>query len=154
MSEAKLGILPSENCSSFAQVLSYRVHVMPNERAFLFYNEDGDGQEVTVSYADLYRRAICIANQLSKNLSSGERCILLYKPGIEYIAAFFGCLYAKIIAVPVFLPNKQFQIEKLEQIITNCLPKAILGTSYYSELIDSFIRSTNQDLLCLYSDIL
>lgn len=152
MSEAQRGILPSENFSSFPQVLSYRAHIMPNEHAFLFYNEDGNGNEVPVSYADLHMRAICIANQLSKNLSPGERCILLYKPGVEYIAAFFACLYAKIIAVPVFLPNKQLQVEKLEQIITNCLPKAILGTSYYSELIDSFISSTSLDLLCLYSD--
>ena len=152
MSDVKRGILPLEKFSSFSQVLSYRAQFMPTEHAFLFYNEAGDGDEVPVSYADLHMRAICIASHLTINIAPGERCLLLYKPGIEYIAAFFACLYAKIIAVPVFLPNKHCQIEKLEQIITNCLPKAILGTLYYSELIDSLISSTNQDLLCLYSD--
>lgn len=152
MNNINRGLLPVENFSSFAQVLSYQAHRMPNEQAFTFYNEDGGGKEVPIRYADLHMRAICIAYQLSKNLNPGERCLLLYKPGVEYIAAFFACLYAKIIAVPVFMPHKQLQVEKLAQIITNCSPKAVLSMSYDAELLESFINSAHLELQCLYSD--
>lgn len=146
------GTLPSEEFSSFSNILSYRAQVMPDAQAFVFYNEEGDGKEVAVSYADLYMRVALIANRLSKNMNPGERCLLLYKPGIEYIAAFFACLYARVIAVPVFLSNKERQIEKLEQIIINCSAKAVLSMSHYGELLEYLISNTNLDLVCLYSD--
>ncbi|MBA4283772.1 MAG: hypothetical protein C0432_05715 [Candidatus Puniceispirillum sp.] len=152
MSKGMRGTLPSKEFSSFSKILSYRAQVMPDAQAFVFYNEDGDGKEVPVSYADLYMRVVLITNQLSKNINPGERCLLLYKPGIEYIAAFFACLYARVIAVPVFLSNKERQIEKLEQIITNCSPKAILSMSHYGELLEYLISNTNFGLMCLYSD--
>lgn len=152
MSKEMRGMLPLEAFSSFSKILSYRAQVMPDAQAFAFYNEDGDGKEVPVSYADLYMRVALIANRLSKNMNPGERCLLLYKPGIEYIAAFFACLYVRVIAVPVFISNKERQIEKLDQIIANCSPKAILSMSNYGELLEYLISNTNFDLRCLYSD--
>ena len=66
---------------------------------------DGENDEVAISNADMDRRARAIAASLRERVSEGERALLLYPPGLDYIAAFLGCLYARVIAVPAYPPN-------------------------------------------------
>jgi acyl-CoA synthetase (AMP-forming)/AMP-acid ligase II len=80
------------------------VSLHPDERLYTFL-VDGEAEEVHLTYRELDRQAQAIAAVLQEKGSAGERALLLYPPGLEYIAAFFGCLYAGAIAVPVYPPD-------------------------------------------------
>src|SRR5262245_11178089 len=72
----------------------------PGKRLYT-YLAVGDGEAgERLSYAELDRRARAIAARLQELGLGGERAILLYPPGLEFIAAFLGCLYAGVVAVP------------------------------------------------------
>lgn len=64
--------------------------------------ERGEEAAARLTYAGLDRRARAIAAALTGMVPPGERALLLYPPGLEVIAAFFGCLYAGVIAVPAW----------------------------------------------------
>ncbi len=147
--------LPEDEFQSFAQVLQYRARVTPTEEAFTFYNENRCKEEVSVSYANLDKRARQIALRLSQYMNAGDRCLLLFKPGVEYLAAFFACLYARVIAVPVFMPNLngiESNIDKLRGILNDCSGKIILSSQEHSDMINILLESSELEVECLFSD--
>ncbi len=46
----------------------------------------------------------------------GQRALLLYPPGLDFIAAYFGCLYAGVIAVPVYPPRKNRSMLRIQAV--------------------------------------
>lgn len=66
---------------------------------------DGETDALHLTYADLDRRARAIAVQLQELGATGARALLLYPPGLDYVAAFFGCLYAAVTPVPIYPPD-------------------------------------------------
>jgi acyl-CoA synthetase (AMP-forming)/AMP-acid ligase II/acyl carrier protein len=86
----------------------------------------------------LDRQARAIAATLQSLGWAGERALLLYPPGLDYIAAFFGCLYAGVIAVPAYPPRRNRSLERVEAIAANARPAAALTT-----------RSTGSAIRCL-----
>ena len=72
----------------------------------------------------------------------GERALLLYAQGLDFLAAFLGCLRAGVIAVPAYPPRKNRKLERLVGIVENCSPTVLLTTeeirsSLPSELTDA-----------------
>ena len=61
--------------------------------------------------------------------AGGERALLLYPPGLEFIAAFFGCLYAGVVAVPAYLPRLNRPMTRLRSIVVDAKPCAVLTSS-------------------------
>ncbi|MGH8548058.1 MAG: AMP-binding protein [Methylococcales bacterium] len=57
-----------------------------------------------------------------------KRALLLYPPGLDYIAAFFGCLYAGVVAVPAYPPIRQHLL-RLQAIIGDAAPATIMTTA-------------------------
>jgi len=94
----------SHQAATLVEILRRRAHLQPYQRAFTFLI-DGEGQEAHISYAALDRRARAIAAALGKPRSEGERALLLYPPGLDYVAGLFGCLYAGFVAVPAYPPD-------------------------------------------------
>ena len=79
------------------------------EKTVYTYLNDGESQETRLTYGELERRALAIAAHLQSHIAPGERVLLLYPPGTEFPAAFFGCLCAGMVAVPAYPPHsKQF----------------------------------------------
>ena len=63
---------------------------------------------MTLTRGELDRRARALAVRLQDlGLDRRSRALLLYPPGLEFITAFFGCLYAGVVAVPAYLPAAQ-----------------------------------------------
>jgi acyl-CoA synthetase (AMP-forming)/AMP-acid ligase II len=90
---------------NLVDVLRERARHRAHDRAFTFLT-DGEVEGDSLAYAELDARARSIAAALvSHGLIPGERALLLYPPGLEFIAAFFGCLYAGVIAVPAYPPQ-------------------------------------------------
>ena len=72
--------------------LEYWSQEKPDHLAYCFLR-DGEQDEVPITYADLHDAARAIAAQLAQYDVRGERVLLLYGPGIEFLKGFLGCLY-------------------------------------------------------------
>ena len=79
-------------------VLRERAREAPAQPAFTFL-ADGEQETLAWSYAELERRSRAVALHLHARLEPGARVVLCYPPGLEFVAAFLGCLYAGMIAV-------------------------------------------------------
>jgi acyl-CoA synthetase (AMP-forming)/AMP-acid ligase II/aryl carrier-like protein len=77
---------------------------LEGERIAFLHLEDGESRERTLTFSELDRRARSLAAFLVASGASGERALLLYPQGPEYLVGFFGCLYAGVVAVPLFPP--------------------------------------------------
>ena len=84
-------------------LLQHRAAVLADKQAFRFISAH-DGRDATITYRQLDERARGIAAELQAVAAPQSRALLLYPPGLEFIAAFFGCAYAGIVAVPVAPP--------------------------------------------------
>ncbi len=90
--------------STLVELLSHRAAQQPDRRAFTFLL-DGEMEQVHLTYHQLDRQARAIGAWLQTAGASGNRVLLLYPPGLEYIAGVFGCLYGGCIAVPAYPPD-------------------------------------------------
>ena len=91
----------------------------PQRTAYSFL-ADGEAGRTELTWEQLDRKARAIAALLQKSGATGERVLLLYPPGLEYIEAFFGCLYAGAVAVPVYPPRLNYSLLRLQAIVSDC----------------------------------
>src|SRR5204862_6253437 len=85
--------------------------------------------ELRISYRELDRRARAMASVISTRAARGDRALLLIPPSLDYVAAYFGCLYAGVIAVPAYPPNPRRPDPRIPAIAGNCEPAIALTTS-------------------------
>jgi acyl-CoA synthetase (AMP-forming)/AMP-acid ligase II len=113
---------------TFVDVLRERARRQPDRRIFTFLS-GGESEGPTLTYAELDARARAIAARLQG--ARGERALLLYPPGLEFIEAFFGCLYAGVIAVPAYPPTPPLErsMPRLLAIVHDARPRFILTTA-------------------------
>lgn len=102
-----------------------------------------DGEEETehLSFSDLDRRAQQIGALLTEHNLRGERALLLYQPNLDYIAAFLGCLYAGVIAVPAYPPRNNRNLGRLQAIIDDAQAKIALTSSELIKKITSMFST-------------
>ncbi len=105
-----------------------RAQEKPNLRAYSFL-VDGETEERTLTYSQLDLRARAIAAVLQSKGLLGGRVLLLFPPGLEYIEAFFGCLYAGAAAVPAYPPQVMLTLSRVEAIIADAGTTVGLTTS-------------------------
>src|SRR5687767_2102395 len=104
--------------SSLVDLLRRRALHQPEQRGYTFL-VDGASEEAHLTYGELDRRARGIAAQLQKLDAAGARVLLLYPPGLDYLAAFFGCLYAGAVAVPAYPPRLNRPEPRLQAIVSD-----------------------------------
>ncbi|WP_240538633.1 condensation domain-containing protein [Halomonas sp. SH5A2] len=95
--------------------------------------------EITLDYATLERRSRALASELQQRFPAGERALILLDNDEHYVVAFFACLYAGVIAVPVFPPEsaKQQHLARLFAIATDSQAVCVLTSSTIIELVAS-----------------
>src|SRR5689334_13024193 len=108
-------LTPTGEWASLVDIVSWRSQHQADRRAYTFLL-DGETQETYLSYGELDRQARAIAAQLQEWEARGERALLLYPPGLAYVAAFFGCLYAGVLAVPLYPPRSRGTDERIQRI--------------------------------------
>src|SRR5579864_3343160 len=86
-------------------------------------------EEARLTYGELDRRARALGARLQQLGLAGERALLLYPPGLEFIVAFFGCLYAGAVAVPANMPRPNRPMNRFQSIVADAAPKAVLTTT-------------------------
>ncbi|MBP1688569.1 MAG: AMP-dependent synthetase, partial [Deltaproteobacteria bacterium] len=122
---------PIVEFASLVEVLRWRALQLPEQRAYT-YLLDGEVEGGHLTYAALDRQARSIGALLQRYGATGERALLLYPTGLEFIAAFFGCLYAGVIPVPLPPPNparQQRTLPRLRAITNDAQPSLALTTS-------------------------
>lgn len=111
-------------------LLRYRADHQSEHRAYAFL-ADGEEPESSVNYGGLDRRARDVAARLQAlGITPGERVLLFYPPGLEYVAAFLGCLYAGVVAVPAYPPRLNRPISRLRAIAADSGATAALTTAH------------------------
>jgi len=135
---------PHGKFSNFAEILRYRAIHQPEKTAYI-YLADGESESVRVSYQQLDQHACAIAARLQAIGAPSRRALLLYQPGLDYIAAFFGCLYAGVTAVPAYPPHPRRPFTRLRAIAADSQAEFVLTTIALFERIES-IFSTAADL--------
>ena len=103
----------------------------PNRRAYLFL-DDGEVEGPSYTCAQLDLRARAIAAHLRDICAPGDRALLVYPPGLDYMATFLGCLYAGVVAVPVYPPDPgrlNRSLPRLKVIANNADTRIALTTS-------------------------
>ena len=80
------------------------------DRIACTYLLDGDSKEAHLTYGELDSRATAVAAALRDAGACGEPVLLLLPTGLEFVVAFFGCLYAGAIAIPYFPPLRRKQL--------------------------------------------
>ncbi|HEV8203158.1 MAG TPA: AMP-binding protein, partial [Pyrinomonadaceae bacterium] len=108
-------------------LLQYRASKTPDRTAFIFL-EEGESETARITYAELHQRARTIGAWLQFHKATGERVLLLYPSGLDYIASLFGCMYAGAIAVPAYPPRHNRTLDRLEGIIKDAQPAFALTT--------------------------
>ncbi|MEE2732357.1 MAG: AMP-binding protein [Pseudomonadota bacterium] len=93
-----------------------------------FLNSDGEMDE-QLTFRELHQSACLIGASLREQGLAGRTVLLLFLPGLDYIRAFFGCLYAGAIPVPAYPPTGTKDLQRLGKIAMDCHAGAILSNS-------------------------
>ncbi|WP_144052388.1 non-ribosomal peptide synthetase [Anabaena sp. PCC 7108] len=120
--------------STLIDILRWRAIHQPDKQAYIFL-PDGE-TEICLTYGMLEQRARAIAMQLQSICSPGERALLLYPSGLDFITAFLGCLYAGAIAVPAYPPRRNQNLTRLQSIVIDAQATIALTTQ---DLLDNDI---------------
>src|SRR5262245_52319941 len=89
---------------SMVDLLRLRVQDAASSSGYVFLT-DGEAAGPSLSFARLDERARAVGGKLQGLGLVGERAILLFPSGLDYLVALFGCLYAGVVGVPTFLPR-------------------------------------------------
>lgn len=102
--------LTTRTFANLGSVLHWHARQRPTATAFVFL-QNKNTLEQAISYAELDQAARRIADYLhSQQLKSGDRVVLLFPSGINFLCTFMGCLYAGVIAVPTYPPSRNLEV--------------------------------------------
>jgi acyl-CoA synthetase (AMP-forming)/AMP-acid ligase II len=134
--------------ATIVDLLTYRANVQSHENAYTFLI-DGETEAVSHTYRSLDIRARAIAAKLQSLNLKQERAVLLFPSGLEYLEAFFGCLYAGVIAIPAYPPRRNRSMERIESILKDSNARVILTDQYTFPGIDKFLIKGFEEIKCI-----
>jgi acyl-CoA synthetase (AMP-forming)/AMP-acid ligase II/acyl carrier protein len=113
------------NFSTIIDVLQWRAKHQPSKVGYVFLN-DGETESSSLTYQELEHKVRGIAAQLRKYTAVGDRALLIYPPGLDFIVTFLACLYAGIVATPVDMPRRNQRTQRLQKIVSDAQARVIL----------------------------
>ena len=137
-------IRPLES-STLVELLQHRALQHPERRAYTFL-VDGELEGAHLTYSELDHRARVIAAWLQQHVEPGARTLLVYPADLEFIIAFFGCLYAGVIAVPTYPPQTRTKrsLAKLQSIMNDVQPSVVLTISSLSSMVEALFAQAQE----------
>src|SRR6478735_9408317 len=111
--------------ASLVDVLEHRAATQGDERALVFLTDRG-AEDSAFTFRQLHDAANAVAKRLAAVAKPGERALLVFPSGLEFVVAFFGCLIARVIAVPMMVPRRQSSRDSSASIMANCKPMVAL----------------------------
>src|SRR5688572_23933598 len=124
--------------ATLVELLDHRVARQGDDVVFRFVSGDGT-EEDSFTYRALRARAQAIAAGLRAHADPGDRVVLLVPPGLDYVASFFGCLYAGTVAVPAYPPNPRRADPRVHRIIADSRARVALVHSSLASRLESWL---------------
>jgi natural product biosynthesis luciferase-like monooxygenase protein/FkbM family methyltransferase len=115
--------------TSLVHLLRGRAEVRPERLAYTFL-KNGEAEDGEIRVGDLDARARALGAALQELGGAGERVLLLFPPGLDFIAGFFGCLYAGAVAVPAYPPSLSRAQPRLRAIARDARPAVVLAPGH------------------------
>jgi len=130
--------------ASLVALLEHRAATQPDDDAFVFLSDRGV-LEAGLTFAQLHSRARGLAQELLRRGAPGDRALLIFPQGLDFIVALFGCLMAGIIAVPMMVPRRQSSRDSSASITADCAPRFILVSP-------SLVSGPRKDIAARFAD--
>jgi acyl-CoA synthetase (AMP-forming)/AMP-acid ligase II len=121
--------------TTLVDVLRWQAAQQPENNAFTFL-AFRDEKDVSCTYAELDQQARSIGAMLQEMDATGQPMLLLYPSGIDYIAAFFGCLYAGAAAIPAYPPHSARYVARIQAIIKDAQVRVVLTNTQVRHQIE------------------
>ncbi|WP_314408607.1 fatty acyl-AMP ligase [Streptomyces kroppenstedtii] len=134
---------PAADEASLTDHLRHWAEHRPQQRAFshvAFPDGASGALHRTLGWRALDARAAAVAARLATVASPGDRAALVLPQGLDYVAGFLGCLYAGVIAVPLFGPELPGHEGRLAAVLADCEPACLLAGSTATPAIRDFVR--------------
>jgi acyl-CoA synthetase (AMP-forming)/AMP-acid ligase II len=141
-----------QTSSSLVALLAGRADSQPDERAYLFLGDRG-AEEAVLTFRELRDAAQALAAQLTTIARPGDRALLVFPPGLEFMVAFFGCQIARVIAVPLMMPRRQSARDSSAAIMADCEPAVALTSPAFAIRTDLQARFSRQPIQWLSVDL-
>ena len=111
---------------TFHDVIRYWAQKKPDQLAFSFL-DDGETPTDSLTFGELDQRARAIAVVLRSRGLAGQPVLLQYRSGLDFVTAFFGCLYGGVIAVSAYPPtSNRSKSDRLQKLVQGCDARAVL----------------------------
>lgn len=135
---------PDSTPTTLVELLRLRASSQYSGANYIF-SSDGESEEVSWSYNELDRKARSIAAFLQSSGLEGRHAVLLYPAGLQFIGAFFGCLYAGVVAVPAYPPDParlNRSLPRLQAIVADSTAAVVLTTRDILSKVEPLLRQT------------
>jgi acyl-CoA synthetase (AMP-forming)/AMP-acid ligase II len=106
-----------------AETLLEAANARPQRTGLRFLDPKGETQ--TLTFAALDHRARCVSEFLVRRVATGGAVLLAFPAGLEFLPAFLGCLYARVLGAPVAASVRTSDRDRIEKIAADC--NAVIG---------------------------
>ena len=130
--------MSEQHVTTLTEILRRRARQQPDRTAFTFL-ADGEVEAARLTYAELDQQARAVAALLDESGARGERVLLLFDAGLEFVTSFFGCLYAGAVAVPAPPPHPARlgrTLPRVQAIASDSHPALALTTTSLLNMIE------------------
>jgi acyl-CoA synthetase (AMP-forming)/AMP-acid ligase II/acyl carrier protein len=117
-----------EQYSTATEIVAYWARQRGDALAYAFL-KDGETEDARLTFGSLDRRARAVGRWLEDHGGAGERALLLYPPGLDFLVGFVGCLYAGVVAVPLYPPRPNRRDQRIVDITLDADARFALTTS-------------------------
>ncbi|WP_333982202.1 amino acid adenylation domain-containing protein [Burkholderia gladioli] len=126
--------------ANFVDLCRARAETLGEALAYRYLEgRDGDDAAPSLSFAGLDLAARRVAARLAASGGAGDRALIVCPQSLDYVTAFFGCLYGGFIAVPAYAPRNNHHFERLARIIEDAAPRFVMLTRKQAASIEAFI---------------
>src|SRR5262249_34392483 len=136
---------PTSGTSTWVELLRWRASSQPERRADTYLSDE---KEKHPTHAELGGRAPALGPAPLQGQAGPSPALLLCPPGLEFVTAFFGCLYAQVAAIPAYPPHPARRNQawfRFWSIQNDAQPSVVLTTSA--------LRSQLEPLIAHYSEL-
>lgn len=111
------------------ELFQKRTQQFPEKKVYHFSETGLVKDNLSYTYSALEEKIIHLAALIQEHASPGDRVLMIFAPGMDYIVAFWACIYAGVIAVPAYPPFNKNTVEKIQAVIENAKPALILSNT-------------------------
>ncbi|WP_372365630.1 AMP-binding protein [Candidatus Uabimicrobium sp. HlEnr_7] len=135
---------------NYQQIISQRAVKQPNNLAYVFLNKRGE-EEDQVTFKELDERIRIVAAKLQLYSKAQDRILIVLENSIDYLIAFYACIYTNMVAVTMHTPRNTIQLVRMKNISDDCNAVCLLTNSQalkkHNSNISSLVESQQLNLI-------